>query len=74
MTEPGGEGGPQSGDGRPDSERGVTPSLVLTVVIDQSAWLQGAVTEGAGPPARFEGWVGLMAVIDRLRLGAAPEA
>jgi hypothetical protein len=46
---------------------------VLTVVIDQSAWLRGAVTSGAGPPARFEGWVGLMGIIDRLRLGASPE-
>ncbi len=74
MTEPRGDGGSQVGGGRPDPERDVAPSLVLTVVIDQSAWLRGAVTAGAGPPARFEGWVGLMAIIDRLRLGASPEA
>lgn len=68
-----GDGSPPVGGGTPDPERDGAPSLVLTVVIDQSAWLRGAVTSGAGPPARFEGWVGLMGIIDRLRLGASPE-
>lgn len=75
MNDPPGARGPGAGGtgGDPAAMEGEDPALVLTVVLDRSKWLRGAVTAGAGPPDRFEGWVGFMAVVDRLRLQAVTE-
>ena len=41
--------------------------IVLTVVLERSNWLRGELTAGGGPPDQFEGWLGLMALIERVR-------
>ena len=41
--------------------------IVLTVVLERSTWLRGELAAGGGPPDQFEGWLGLMALIERVR-------
>ena len=41
--------------------------IVLTVVLKRSTWLRGELAAGGGPPDQFEGWLGLMALIERVR-------
>jgi hypothetical protein len=49
------------------SEEVQSPRIVLTLEIEQDEQLRGTIGTLGGAPISFEGWVGLMAAVDRLR-------
>lgn len=56
-----------TGADEPGRDEVQSPRIVLTLEIEQDEQLRGTIGTLGGAPTSFEGWVGLMAAVDRLR-------